>query len=225
MSRWINPERPWKLTTEQSASVNKDPRIERLLQRQAKLKGKLSRQDESKKLGKEIRKEKQRLRHALRVQIRKNWDREQAERDIQLQLSGAKFSDKMKTNLKRSPERTPQHNRLIETVLSLPGSSLKEEAYRRSAAIDAIIAYYNIEEGETPGVQHKALEAAIHSFFTLGDLSKHFKRKHLIFVKAKVFTTISVTYYRKDLDRCFCPSQTMVLHHYVNRCRVDREHC
>ncbi|KAF2193597.1 C2H2 finger domain protein [Zopfia rhizophila CBS 207.26] len=234
MSRWIDPERPWKLTTEQSASVNEDPRIQRLLRRQAKLKGKLSRQDESQKLGKEIRKEKQRLRHALRVQIRKNWDREQAERDIQLQLSGAKFSDKMKTNLKRSPERTPQHNRLIETVLSLPGSSLEEEAYRRSAAINAIIAYCNIEEGGTPRVQRargstvrdppvavkregvelqeavdppdKALEAAkvsvykekrpticwvclgneglpikdrIHSFYTPGDLTKHFNKKHL----------------------------------------------
>ncbi|KAF2180940.1 C2H2 finger domain protein [Zopfia rhizophila CBS 207.26] len=155
MSRWLDPDRPWRLTTEQSSSVNMDPQIQKLLRQQAKLKDKVSRQEKYKQLGKDIRNARQRLRRALRDRIRENWDREQAERDIQLQLSGVKFSDQVKTTLKRSPERTPQHNRLIESVLSLPGSSLEEEARRRSAAINAIIAYCHVVEGETPRVQHK----------------------------------------------------------------------
>ncbi|KAF2174480.1 hypothetical protein K469DRAFT_743610 [Zopfia rhizophila CBS 207.26] len=136
-----------------------------------------------------------------------------AERDIQLQLSGVKFSDQVKTTLKRSPERTPQHNRLIESVLSLPGSSLEEEARQRSAAINAIIAYCYVMEGETPRVQHKRSSTShvlsvsvysekrptvcwvclgnkraligqrIQSFYTPGDLSKHFKKIHLVRVK------------------------------------------
>src|SRR5256885_776687 len=114
----------------------------------------------------------------------------------------------------------------------LPGSSLKEEAYRRSAAINAIIAYCYLEEGRTRRVQKAtgpvkyetewwdaihplvaALEAAkvsvykekrltiyficlgnekspiekrIYSFHTLGDLSKHFKQRHLIKIKGGV---------------------------------------
>ncbi|OCK73812.1 C2H2 finger domain protein [Lepidopterella palustris CBS 459.81] len=223
MSRWIDPERPWRLTAEQSLSVNEDPRIQKLL-RQAKLKDKPSRRDEYKQLRGEINKEKQRLRHALLIQIRRDWDREQAVKDIERQLSGVKYSQEIKKTLNLSPERTPQHNRLIETVLSLPGSTLEEEVRRRNAAINAIIAYCGIEEGGYGRVRSapsavkreesreainppiKALEAAkvlvyrdkrpkicflclgnenlsikqrIFSFCTPGDLSKHFKRKHL----------------------------------------------
>ncbi|KAF2197852.1 hypothetical protein GQ43DRAFT_466094 [Delitschia confertaspora ATCC 74209] len=152
------------------------------------------------------------------------------QRYIQQQLLGVKFSDRIKTNLKRSPDRTAQHNRLIECVMSLPGSSLKEEAPRRSAAINAIVAYCHIEEGRTRRVQRAtglvkydetvrcdavnplvaALEAAkvsvykekrpticfmclgnekspiekrIYSFRTSGDLSKHFKLRHLAKIK------------------------------------------
>ncbi|KAF2184228.1 hypothetical protein K469DRAFT_781492 [Zopfia rhizophila CBS 207.26] len=111
-------------------------------------------------------------------------------------------------------------------VLLLPGLSLEEEACRRSAVINAIIAYCNIKKGGTLWVQrargstvrdppavnplYKALEAAKVSvykekrpticfvclgnkklpitertqpFYTSGDLSKHFKRKHLRRVK------------------------------------------
>jgi hypothetical protein len=224
MSRWIDPERPRRLTPEQSASVNQDSRIQRLLRRREKCRGKSSREEEYKELGKEICNEKQRLRHALRIRIRKNWDREQAERDIQQQLLGVKFGDRVKTKLGRCPERTPEHNQLIESLLSLPGSSLEEEYRRRSTAINAIVAYCKIEEGGTRRIQqvtssikrrespeaidplNAALEAAkvsvykekrpticfmclgnekapikdrTYSFSTSGDLSKHFKLRHL----------------------------------------------
>src|SRR2546423_9880385 len=38
MSRWIDPNRPWGLTTEQAESVNEDPAIRSLLQLRERLK-------------------------------------------------------------------------------------------------------------------------------------------------------------------------------------------
>lgn len=87
------------------------------------------------------------LRHALRKEIRKKWDTKQAVVDIERQLSGATFGEDMKMRLETSVKRSPEHKRLIETVMSLPGSTLEDETNRRNAAINAIIAYCEIEEG------------------------------------------------------------------------------
>jgi len=150
------------------------------------------------------------------------------ERDIQQQLSGARLENKVKAELEHCLERTPEHIQLIESLLTLPGSTLEEEYRRRSTAINAIAAYCKVEEGVTRRVQrgasvakptqsaltanplHAALEAAkvsvykekrpticfmclgnekspiekrIYSFHTLGDLSKHFKQRHLAKIK------------------------------------------
>jgi hypothetical protein len=156
MSRWIDPDRPRHLTPEQSASVNQNPRIQKLLRRQNKCKGKRSKEEEYEKLGKEIRNEKQRLRYTLRVDISKKWDREQAKRDIQQQLSGARLENKVKAELEHCLERTPEHIQLIEALLTLPGSTLEEEYRRRSTAISAIAAYCKVEEGVTRRVQRGA---------------------------------------------------------------------
>lgn len=144
MSRWIDPLRPRYLTKEQNCSVAQDPRILKLELKKAKMK-KLS--PDYKKLQRDIYNEKQRLRHALRIRVRKEWDRTQAEKDIRQQLSGKTFEEKIKTDLRRSPERTPQHLELIESIMSLPGSSLAEEIQRRSKAIRAVAAYCHFEEG------------------------------------------------------------------------------
>lgn len=85
----------------------------------------------------------------MRIKVRKDWDREQAERDIQQQLSGARFEDRVKAKLEHYLERTPEHNQLIESLLSLPESTLKEEHRRRSTAINAIAAYCKVKEGVT----------------------------------------------------------------------------
>jgi hypothetical protein len=145
MSRWIDPERPRFLTPEQSQSVDQDPRIRRLLRQQKKMKSKLS--PEYKELQKQIRNEKQHLRYVLRRRIRQDYDRTQAEKDIQQQLSGRKFENKIKTDLRRCSERTQQHMKLIQSIMSLPGSSLPEEIQRRSEAIGAVAAYCHFEEG------------------------------------------------------------------------------
>ncbi|PZD23864.1 DUF3435 domain containing protein [Pyrenophora tritici-repentis] len=144
MSRWIDPERPRFLTDEQKQSVDQHPRIRRLLLQRAKL-GKLS--PDYKELQKKIRNEKQQLRYALRSRIRQDYDTTQAEKDIQRQLSGGTFKEKIKTDLRRCSERTQEHMKLIESIMSLPGSSLPEEIQRRSEAISAVAAYCHFEEG------------------------------------------------------------------------------
>jgi hypothetical protein len=62
--------------------------------------------------------ERQRQRNALLQDIKKNWDRKQAVISIERQLAGMKFSEDVKTKLE-SAERTPEHNRLIETIMTL----------------------------------------------------------------------------------------------------------
>jgi hypothetical protein len=147
MSRWIDPRRPWKLTTEQSLSVNEHPRVRRLIERRSMLKGKSTQIEKYIELGKKIQNEKQCLRHALQKEIRRRWDKEQAVTDIERQLSGLTFVQDVKMQLESSVERTPEHKRLIETVMSLPGSTLEEETSRRNAAINAIVVYCQTEEG------------------------------------------------------------------------------
>jgi transposase len=100
MSRWINPERPRFLTQEQSRSVDQHPRIRKLLRQQAKLKSKLL--PDYKELQRQIRNEKQQLRYALRNNIRQMYDKTQAESDIQRQLSGETFEEKVKIDLRWS---------------------------------------------------------------------------------------------------------------------------
>ncbi|KAI9889389.1 MAG: hypothetical protein M1814_005325 [Vezdaea aestivalis] len=230
MSRWIDRRRPWKLTAEQSLSVNEDPRICRLLECRAKLKGRPSRWKQYERLGQEITNERQRLRYALRQSIRKGWDTEQALIDIERQLSGGGFEKELKMQLESSVELTPEHKRLIETIMSLPGSTIEEEIDRRNSAINAIAAYCTVEEGgnyrprrqinpakiplrpkspkenkssqDTESALQKAivsvyqerrpkvcflclgneklpLEKRMYAYSAPGDLSKHFRRKHL----------------------------------------------
>jgi hypothetical protein len=44
----------------------------------------------------------------------------------------------------------PAQRRLVETVMTLPGTTLEEEFRRRDAAIDAVGAYCRFEEGGPP---------------------------------------------------------------------------
>lgn len=156
MSRWINPDRPWKLTPEQSASVNYDPRILKLERAREKDRGKASQKQKYEELGREIRNEKQRLRDAPRIKIRKEWDQDQAVKDIEQQLSGLKFSENVKVKLESASNRTPEHTRLIECIVSLLGSTIEEEMQRFSDAVNAVIAYCKIEEGNACSVRHQA---------------------------------------------------------------------
>jgi hypothetical protein len=238
MSRWINPDRPQELTDEKTLSVNKNPRICQLLACRVELKqrfkGKATKNPSYQALSQEIINERQRQRAVLLKQTQAKWDLEHPVREIEMQLSGFKFTEEVKSILQVTNEMPPPQRRLVETVLTLPGTTLEEELGRRDAAIDAVAAYCRFEEGGAPRgrkptknasappspevdpqvmaakAEEQALRAAmlsvfkekrplicfvclgreslefekrVYEFASPGDLTKHFKRKHLSKIK------------------------------------------
>jgi hypothetical protein len=103
MSRWIHPDRPQELTDKETLSVNEDPRISQLLARRTELKcrfkGRASRMPSYQVLGREICNERQRQRSALLKQKQAKWDLEHPVQEIEMQLSGLKFSEEVKSSL------------------------------------------------------------------------------------------------------------------------------
>jgi hypothetical protein len=101
--RWIDPCRPQELTSEQSQSVNQSPRVLQLVTRQEKLKrhsvGIVTKQRHYRILTCNIASERQRQRTALLKKLRDEWDLEKSVRDIELQLSGLKFDQNVKSTL------------------------------------------------------------------------------------------------------------------------------
>jgi hypothetical protein len=156
MSRSIDPKRPQHLTTEQSQSINSYYQVRKLLRKRDSLKSRNLDKEHLVGINKDICNEKQRLRRKLLQQLRTEYDKEQAERDIQLQLEGSKFGETIKANLGKSLDRTPEHIKLIERIMTLPGANITEENSRRSAAIDAVAAYCHVEEGRTRRSRHAA---------------------------------------------------------------------
>ena len=231
MLRWVDPDRPQELTPEQSQSVNQNPRIRRLVKQREALKRDspniATNQPLYKTVNREIISERQRLRAALLKDARKKWDLENPVREIEEQLAGLKFSQNVKTGLDLSDDLSSTQRRLVETILTLPGTTLEEEMRRRNAAINAVAAHCRFQEGGAAArerrpakracpppiddtrlaaadVETQALDAAIlsvfkeerpkvcfmclgeqcvKSFASPGDLTKHFKRKHLAHIK------------------------------------------
>ncbi|KAI9771037.1 MAG: hypothetical protein M1839_002973 [Geoglossum umbratile] len=214
MTRWIDPNRPQNLTREQSQSVDKHRRLCQLLAQRARwdrhFKGAATKQPGYGSLSSDIVNLRLRLRAALLKKLRDQWDVENPVNEVELQLSGLKFSDDPGTKF-----------------MTMPGTTVEEEFRRRNAAIDAVAAYCYFQEGGAvamprgrPPTQAKgacpqlmaadaekqALSAAmllvftekrpticfvclgeaslpfekrVYSFASPGDLTKHFKRKHL----------------------------------------------
>jgi hypothetical protein len=237
MTRWIDPDRPQELTLEQSQSVNQHPRLRQLIVQREKwkcrFKGKATEQRAYKRLSCEIVSERLRQRTALLKQIQRTWDLEHPVNEVEMQLSGLKFSEDVKTTLKLADNMPAIQKHMVESIMTLPGTTLEEEFGRRSTAINAVAAYCKFQEGgavarprkrlptgrvsltlvEEPDPQlaaaaaeKEALGAAmlavyqqkrpticfmclgepglpfnkrVYSFATPGDLTKHFKRKHL----------------------------------------------
>lgn len=174
MSRSIDPRRPWKLTKEQSKSVNDLPYIIKLTRRvrklsvrptrhEKKLSIKLSRhrkkssdaQDDSKRgeklaqAGKRLRNEKQRQRRLLLRHIRDRYKKEQPVRDSARQLSGKIVDEEVRSLLEQSENMTPEHLYLIDAIMTLPETTLEKEVQRRIVAINAVTAYCGVEEGRS----------------------------------------------------------------------------
>ncbi|KAL2802972.1 hypothetical protein BJX63DRAFT_90216 [Aspergillus granulosus] len=93
------------------------------------------------------RNEWQRQRNRL---VRENLERyknEQPVIDCERQLAGKFLDEEVKGALERTGYMTPQHMILIDNVLSMPGSTTEKEYQRRIAAINAVIAFCDVEEG------------------------------------------------------------------------------
>jgi hypothetical protein len=250
MLRWIDPDRPQELTDEQSRSVNQHPNVLELVGQRAALKqtGVPPSDPGYKKLNSEISCERRRQREALLKKVREEWDVENPVREIELQLSGFKFDQNVKTSLDVADDMPPTQRRLVETIITLPGTTLEEETRRRNDAINAVAAHCQFQEGgavargrpstkqKSPArvrevdpqvaaaeAEKRALDAAalsvfkekrpticfvclgeklIKSFAKPGDLSKHFKRKHLR--------------YMSDRDRLECRICQMPLEHMAH---------
>jgi hypothetical protein len=150
MSRSIDPRRPWKLTTKQSASINNVPCIVKLTRRVNKLSGapKGSPKEENyRKACRRLRNEKQRQRRLLLVEIVDRFKKEQPVIDSERQLSGKVVDEDTRGALERSDQMTPEQLLLIDAILTLPETTLEREYQRRIAAINAITTYCGVEEG------------------------------------------------------------------------------
>ncbi|KAL4958922.1 DUF3435 domain-containing protein [Aspergillus stella-maris] len=112
-----------------------------------------------------FRNEWQRQRNRL---VRENLERyknEQPVIDSERQLAGKLLDGEVKGALERTGYMTPQHMILIDTILTIPGSTVEKEYQRRIAAIHAVIAFCDVEEGppmRQPKVTQKrpAMEAS-----------------------------------------------------------------
>ncbi|KAJ5776688.1 uncharacterized protein N7511_001699 [Penicillium nucicola] len=174
MSRSIDPRRPYRL--EDSSSVNQIPRViamEEFKQAREQARdvkrttfenaqfalkrefgddppqeGRFERAEELYNLAvRDLRNEKGRQRNRL---IRENLERyknEQPVIDSERQLSGKMVDEEVKVALESTGYMTPQHMTLIDTVLTMPGTTVEKEYERRIAAINAVIAVCDAEEG------------------------------------------------------------------------------
>lgn len=68
--------------------------------------------------------------------------------DSERQLSGKVVNEDTRDVLERLGQVPPEHLCLIDAILTLPKTSLEKEYRRRIAAINAVTAYYGVEEGQ-----------------------------------------------------------------------------
>ncbi|KAA8649433.1 uncharacterized protein ATNIH1004_002104 [Aspergillus tanneri] len=155
ISRSIDPRQPYKL--DDTSHVNEIPRkVTKGLSHHARraLKGVKKYEKEYTRANQryqraqcEFRNEWQRQRNRL---VRENLERyknEQPVIDSERQLSGKLVDEEVLGALERTGYITPQHIILIDTVLTMPGSTVKKEYQRRIAAVNAALAFCDVEEG------------------------------------------------------------------------------
>lgn len=101
-----------------------------------------------------LRNEKQILKRALEQKIRDEWTACSAVDDIERQLQGVGFAKHAAVDTSSQPQR-PAQRRLIEALTAPLGDTLEGQCRRRDNAIDAVVAYCVVEEGQTvrlPGI-------------------------------------------------------------------------
>lgn len=154
MSRWIDTRRPRHLTPQERASIRENPEYLEAVRRfdeQAKIcifdtgEQMQLRRD---KLAREKLNTFGRLERALRQKVRKEFDRKQANIDIERQLSGAAIDDEETKNVLRTDSMLSEQIDLLEKLLTWPTShSLEAEWQRRNFAVASISQYCCHREG------------------------------------------------------------------------------
>jgi Protein of unknown function (DUF3435) len=95
----------------------------------------------------ELRNERQRQRfHLIRTNLER-YNNEQPVIDSERQLSGNMVDEEVMGALERTEDMSKQHKTLIDTLLTMPGTTIEAENQRRIAAINAVIAFCDMEEG------------------------------------------------------------------------------
>ncbi|KAF7169343.1 hypothetical protein CNMCM6106_004230 [Aspergillus hiratsukae] len=87
---------------------------------------------------------------SARPKVRENLERyknEQPVIDSERQRAGKVVDEEVMGALERTGYMTPQHMILIDTILTMPGSTVEKEYRRRISAINAVIAFCDVEEG------------------------------------------------------------------------------
>lgn len=67
--------------------------------------------------------------------------------DSEQQLAGKIVDEEVIGALQQTGYMTPQHMMLIDTILTSPGVTVEAEHQRRIAAINAVVAFCDVEEG------------------------------------------------------------------------------
>jgi len=96
--------------------------------------------DEYKDAVRKLRSEKQRLKRALKQQIRDEWTDKQAVVDIEAQLNGVGLVEDSTVEVSNCPMRPAQLTAPVE-------ASIEGQYQRRDAAINAIVAYCAVHRG------------------------------------------------------------------------------
>jgi hypothetical protein len=189
MSRSIDPRRPYKLSPEDSSSINELPRVrglqelfqkhkqtrdlrsdrykymegeyEQALCEQRNERQRQLLQKNLKRYQEKYNRAHQKYQRALRgLRNEKQWQRnrlirgnleryknEQPVIDSERQLAGKMVDEEVIGALQRTGYMISQHMILIDTVLTMPSATIEAEYRRRIAAINAVIAFCDVEEG------------------------------------------------------------------------------
>ncbi|KAI1157437.1 C2H2 finger domain-containing protein [Nemania serpens] len=134
--------RPTKLTPEQLAMINTDPRVKAM---DRKLRG-MPRGEGRTTISRNLRNLKQRMKNALWKKSQKEWANQQAVDDIERQLRGEGFA---RAPVHSSSPQHPAQKRMVEALTAPAEYTLEGQYRRKNRAIHALIAYCSVEEGRT----------------------------------------------------------------------------
>ncbi|RBA10341.1 C2H2 finger domain-containing protein [Fusarium proliferatum] len=157
--------RPTHLTAEQSAAVDGDPEIQKLLHQRQELrkvaKGSPKAREKIESITKALQSLRVKLRRELKQQYRQGWSRKQAVVDIERQLAGQTFEESPVSLSDESSysaqEQHPAQKRLFEALTAPVADTLEGEYQRRTNAVLAVMAYCPVQESPLPRTRNQAM--------------------------------------------------------------------